>query len=763
MLAFFFILFIWWWFCLPANLFDKPISTVLLDKNGQLLNAQIAEDGQWRFPVSDSIPEKFQQAIIEFEDHTFHSHIGVSIRGIARAIKQNISNGKVVSGGSTISMQVIRMSRNKPRTIYQKIIEMIWATRLEARYTKEEILAMYASHAPMGGNVVGLEAASWRYFQRSPFDLSWAETATLAVLPNAPSLIHISKNRKELKKKRDRLLVRLHKRGVFDRETLEIAKEEPIPDSPLPLPQLASHLMSHVKGYSATQKTTTTLEAELQKQVLNLVDIHHKRLKSNNIFNAAVVVGNIKTGEILAYVGNTPVKEKEHGGAVDIISSPRSSGSILKPFLYAFMLEEGVITPEQVIFDVPTTMAGYSPENYNQKYAGIVPANEALSKSLNVPFVRMLRDYGTQKFHARLTKLGMTTLNKPASHYGLSLILGGAEVKLIDLINMYGKLSRSVSQYPFYDSTVNMNFTFTSQPQLTEREPAISPSASYFTLEAMQKVMRPNKEKNWEEFNTSQRIAWKTGTSYGFRDAWSIGMNQDFVVGVWIGNADGEGRPGIIGVEVAAPLMFEVFDFLPKSSWYDPCYDEFERVKICRKSGMITNEYCTEFDEKMIPESCSNTLPCSFHKAIFVNKSESHRLTSECSSLREMKQVSWFTLPPKVAYYYQQRTPDYIPVPPFKKGCKDKDEIAQISILYPTSNSKIILSKTTSGEESKIIMEAVHRNKESTLFWHIDENYEGSTRDIHQLERYLKVGRHTLKIIDELGNTEKIDFEVVKD
>ena len=762
-LAFFFILFIWWWNCLPKELFKKPTCTVLVDESGKLLNAQIADDGQWRFPLSDSIPTKFKEAIVEFEDRTFHSHIGVSARGIARAIKQNISNGKVVSGGSTISMQVIRMSRNKPRTIYQKLVEMIWATRLEAKLTKEEILTLYASHAPMGGNVVGLEAASWRYFQRSPFELSWAESATLAVLPNAPSLIHVGKNRSALKDKRDRLLTRLFNQGKIDKETLEISKEEPLPSNPKPLPQLAVHLMNKSLVSKKGKRVVTSINSDFQKRVLDIVEIHHQKLKTNNIYNAAVVVGEIRTGRIIGYVGNTSVKEKEHGGSVDIITSPRSSGSILKPFLYGFMLEDGIITPKQVIYDVPTSMAGYSPENYNQKYAGIVPANEALSKSLNVPFVRMLRDYGIQKFHSKLDNIGMTTLNKPANHYGLSLILGGCEVTLLDLISMYGKMSRSVSQFPEYDSITNVTFSGFSPKLAKENAPSISPSAAWFTLEAMQKVVRPNKDKNWEEFSTTQRIAWKTGTSYGFRDAWAVGLNKEYVVGVWVGNADGEGRPGIIGVEAAAPLLFDVFGLLPKSEWYKSPQDEFINEKICVQSGYKANDLCPDFRIQSIPNESKSTGLCPFHKTIFLEESGQKRVTSDCYPVSKMQKKTWFSLPPKAAYYYQKRTPTYSEIPPFREDCEVKDELKQLSILYPKNESKVVMSLTESGEQSRIVLEALHRDSESVLFWHLNDKYLGSTNHIHQMDVKLNKGKYSLKIIDELGNSEKIDFEVVKD
>ncbi len=763
-LAFFFILFVWWWFCLPKELFNSPTATVLLDKDGQLLNAQIAEDGQWRFPYNDSVPYKFKEAIVEFEDHRFHSHLGVSPRGIARAIKQNISNGKVVSGASTITMQVIRMSRNKPRTMYQKMVEMIWATRLEARLTKDEVLALYASNAPMGGNVVGLDAAAWRYFQRSPSQLSWAETATLAVLPNAPSLIHVGKNREALRKKRDRLLTRLFEKGKIDKETLEIAKEESLPENPKPLPQLAIHLMNKaLNDGKKGQRITTSLDVDLQKNVIERLNYHHQRLKTNNIFNGAIIVGEIKTGKIIAYVGNTQVKEKEHGGDVDVITARRSSGSILKPFLYGFMVQDGYITPKQVIYDVPTTMAGYSPENYNQKYAGIVPADEALSKSLNVPFVRMLRDYGIQKFYSNLTKTGMNTLNKPATHYGLSLILGGCEVTLFDLVSMYAKMSRSVTQFPNYDGITNSTLSCYSPKQSLDTIPVISPAAAWVTLEAMEHVVRPNKEKNWEEFSTSDRIAWKTGTSFGFRDAWAVGLNKDYVVGVWIGNADGEGRPGVIGVEAAAPILFDIFDFLPKSEWYKKPIDEFVSLEICTKSGMRANKNCPEIKSISSPFESQNSSFCPYHKLIFLDKTEKNRVSSSCYSVSEMVKKTWFSLPPKAAYYYQKRTPDYVEIPPFKPGCSEADVLSQISILYPKNESKIMVTRTETGEQSSIVMECLHRDAEATLFWHLNEKFIGTTNHIHQMDKKLTPGDYKLKVIDELGNSEKIRFVVVKD
>jgi len=280
------------YFCLPDPLFKDSYSTVLNDRNGELLSASIAADGQWRFPESDSISEKFAQALVTFEDKRFWHHPGVDVLSLSRAFRENVKAGKIVSGGSTISMQLIRLSRKeKSRTYLEKIAEIILATRLELAYSKSEILAMYASHAPFGGNVVGLEAACWRYFGRDSRDLSWAEAAMFAVLPNSPSLIHLAKNREALKIKRDKLLDKLALNGKMDSPTCELAKAESVPQSPLDLPRYARHLLVRAmkEGHQQT-KVSSTLQLPLQMHVEQIVQMHHQRLKSNQIFNAAAIV-----------------------------------------------------------------------------------------------------------------------------------------------------------------------------------------------------------------------------------------------------------------------------------------------------------------------------------------------------------------------------------------------------------------------------------------------------------------------------------------
>ena len=444
---FIFLLLLAYWFCLPNPLFTYPTCMILEDNQGNLLGARIAADGQWRFPYNELLSEKFIDAIIEFEDRRFYKHPGVDPIGIARAMEQNFRLGKRVSGASTISMQTIRLSRQgKPRSIYQKMVEIILATRLEIRYSKKEILALYASNAPFGGNVVGLHSASWRYFGKNPDQLSWAEAATLAVLPNSPSLIHPGRNRQTLLAKRNRLLDRLLANGKIDELTCELAKEEPLPEKPLALPRLAPHLLDrayqeHFRGKNGqVSRLRTSIDRTLQQQATQILQRHQRDLSGNGVHNIAAVIMEVETGQVVAYVGNVIGAGKEHGEAVDIIKAPRSTGSILKPFLYALAINDGNILPTSLLTDIPTQLKGYRPENYHKSYDGVVPARRALARSLNVPSVYLLQDYGLEKFHFGLQKIGLTTITQMPNHYGLTLILGGAEAKLWDLCNAYSCL-----------------------------------------------------------------------------------------------------------------------------------------------------------------------------------------------------------------------------------------------------------------------------------------------------------------------------------
>ena len=355
-----FILLTIYYFSLPRTLFQEPYSTVIESKEGELLGAKIARDGQWRFPAQDSIPEKFKKCIVYFEDEYFYKHPGFNPVAMVNAIKQNRKAGKVVRGGSTLTQQVIRLSRKgKGRTYFEKIIEIILSTRLELRHSKDKILELYAAHAPFGGNVVGLEMASWRYFGVQSNQLSWAESATLAVLPNAPSLIYPGKNQLKLLKKRNTLLLKLKNESIIDNQTYELAIEEPLPQKPYDLPQIAPHLLQRVAKNQEGTRLKTTLDMALQNRVNQIAKYYYNQYKQNEVNNLAIIVIDVKTRNIISYVGNSPT-DLNHQKDVDIVDAPRSTGSILKPLLYAAMLDEGELLPNTLIADIPTQISGYS-------------------------------------------------------------------------------------------------------------------------------------------------------------------------------------------------------------------------------------------------------------------------------------------------------------------------------------------------------------------------------------------------------------------
>jgi penicillin-binding protein 1C len=731
---------------LPKKLFPAVYSTIVVDYRNELLGARIAPDGQWRFPETETIPEKYKQCLIQFEDRKFYVHPGVNPLALCRATFQNIKAKKVISGGSTISMQVIRLYRNnKNRNILNKFIEVILATRLELRYTKNEILNLYASHAPFGGNVVGIEAASWRYFGQSSQQLSWAEAALLAVLPNSPALIHPGRNRDILLKKRNNLLLRLQQAKIINKETCQLALLEPIPEKPLALPNLTPQYTEYLKNKKAGQTYHTTLQKNLQENVNRIAIDYFKTLQSNNINNLAAVVIDVKTGNYLAYLGNVPSEVKTNNQNVDCADAPRSTGSILKPILFMAMQHEGVILPGTLIADIPTRIGGFKPENYDLTYEGAVPAKRALARSLNIPAVKMLNTYGIPKFQNLLTKLGMSTLPYSPDHYGLTLIVGGAEGKLTEISSIYAQIARKLA-YPKLDTSDVKN--------------SINGS-SYLTFEALLEVNRPDQESGWKNLSSSRKIAWKTGTSYGFRDAWAIGITPEYVVGVWAGNASGEGRPGLTGTGAAAPLLFQIFNLLPATSWFDIPYDDLEKITVCRKSGYKAGAYCEEKDTIYAAKAGVKTQICPYHKQIYLTADKRYRITSKCFRVDQMTATNWFVLPPAMEWFYRKKNASYRPLPRFLKGCENGDNTPLMELIYPTESLKILIPKELDGKPGKTVFEIAHRNPDATLYWHLDDQFLQTTKGIHQHAFCPSAGKHQLTVIDKEGHTLTRNFEVV--
>jgi len=763
------------WFSLPRPLFRDSTSSVMEDCHGVLLGARIASDEQWRFPPNKTIPVKFQNALVLFEDRYFFYHNGLNPVSMARAAYQDIKAGKIVSGGSTITMQVIRLSRKgKARTIFEKLIEAFLAVRLELTYSKQEILTLYAANAPFGSNVVGIDAASWRYFGKNAEQLSWAEAATLAVLPNSPALIFPGKNQEKLKLKRDALLSKLYKNKYITKEQLMLAQSESLPGKPYPLPQTATHLLDRAakEGHKG-ERIKTTLDTYFQEIVSSIVERYHEKQKANKVNNAAVLVLDVETGNVLAYVGNTTENDHpEYGCNVDIITSPRSTGSILKPFLYAAMLNDGQLLPNALVADIPIQLGSFIPENYSLTYDGAVPAKRALSRSLNVPAVKMLQAYGTSRFNYILKKVGLTTLSKPPSHYGLSIILGGAEADLWDLAGAYASMARTLNHYSVYDSRYDKNDFHPANYILqepkkkvvgTDKSTVLSASSIWFTFEAMNEVSRPDEDMEWQQFSSSAKIAWKTGTSYGSRDAWAIGCNPKYVVAVWAGNSDGEGRPGMTGLTYAAPIMFEVFKSLKPQGWFYTPYDDMMRMPVCRQSGFKATPICESVDTVWVQKNGLKTKNCPYHQIIQLDVTGKWRVNSECESVNNIRFQKWFVLPPVMEYFYKSKNPFYKMLPPYREDCLPHESPgAAIDMIYPKNNSRIYLPVDLNGEREKVVFKAAHSIAGMKIYWYLDNSFVGITSEFYQMGLAPEAGKHKLTLVDQKGEKLSVDFEIIE-
>lgn len=756
-------------FCLPRQLFHVPYSTVVTDRNDELLGARIASDGQWRFPPRETTPEKIKQCLITFEDKHFYHHWGVNPLSVGRAIYQNTKHKRIISGGSTLTMQTIRLARNESRTFGEKIIEMIWATRLEFRASKEEILSMYVSHAPFGGNVVGLDAAAWRYFGHSAEDLSWAESAMLAVLPNAPAMIHLSKGRKLLLSKRNRLLKQLLEKKIIDSSTYELAVTEPLPDEPHPLPQIAPHLVSRFYKERNGQYTRSTIDRGIQTHIEDLAERWSNEFNRSDIRNLAILVIDIPANQVIAYCGNVHFDRKQGGNQVDVIQAPRSTGSILKPFLYYAMLQEGSLLPDMLLPDIPININGFTPQNFSMQYEGAVPASEALARSLNIPAVTMLQRYGVPKFHSFLQQTGFKTITRSSSHYGLSLILGGAEATLWDVTNVYAQMGRSLIPHP--DSKLSekkeAGIIMAKGEKKEEEENETTrksiqknfiwdKGAVWQTFDALKEVNRPE-EIDWKSIPSMQTIAWKTGTSYGFRDAWAVGVTPRYAVGVWVGNATGEGKPGLVGAQTAGPVLFDIFNYLPASSWFERPTGVFVDAEVCRRSGHLKGRFCEETDTILILPAGLRTDACPYHHLITLSADEKHRVYENCANTEPTLQKSWFTLPPVWEWYYKQHHPEYSPLPPFKAGCGE-DTFQPMQFIYPPINAHIKLPKQLDGSKGFMTVELAHNDPNATLFWHLDDTYLTQTQDFHKISLQPGPGKHSLTAVDGEGNTVSTTF-----
>jgi penicillin-binding protein 1C len=683
--------------------------------------------------------------------------------------------------------------------------------RLEAGAGKQRVLALFAAYAPFGGNIVGLDAASWRYFGRTPDNLSWAETALLAVLPNSPGLLRPGHNEDALLAKRNHLLDDLHADGTIDDTDWHLALEEPLPGAPVSIPQdapqlVASLLSGALSGVTANRtgraagdapalvgsesnewRIRTTIDANVQHVVESVLARNDRLLADQDIHNAAVLVVDVKSGATLAYAGNLPIDpgvhaapDDENGRSVDVIQAERSTGSLLKPFLYAAMVDTGEILPTELIPDIPTRMGGYMPENFNGTYLGAVPASEALARSLNVPMARLLRAYGINRFYALLKAHGMTTLHRNAEDYGIALILGGAEGTPWELTGMYASMARSALEpagsaafYPPHvvaqgsaagavptDGRGSESAASGGAPGVVS---SISPAAWWVTLQALLEVKRPDEDAGWRDFLSSQPISWKTGTSYGNRDAWAIGVTPAYAVGVWVGNASGAGAPSLRGSAAAAPLLFQIFNLLgPQQPFPRPA--GLVPVEVCTDSGFLAGPYCGDRTGIEVPAGARAAQSCPYCRLVHLDPSGRYQVNADCQPVDQIQSVWRFVLPPAMEWYYTRSGARYQSLPPYRADCRPSAAEASLggfSVVFPEEHSSIYVPTDYDGAPGAAVFEVIHHDPSATVYWHLDGVYLGETRGIHQWEVHPQRGRHELVVVDSAGDRVVRDFEVI--
>jgi len=777
---------------LPISKLKDFHSTAILSKDNNIIGAFLSKREQWCFPLDEEyiIPEKLKTSVLTFEDKFFYSHFGFNPVSIAKALYLNITSGKVVMGGSTITMQLARIIDPKKRTYVNKFYELFQAFKLELFYSKEEILKMYLSYAPYGGNIVGIKAASLKYLKKNTENLTWAEAAMFAVLPNAPGKIHPgNNNRKELVNKRNRLLKRLLTDGVLSRNIYDLSIVEPIPTKVHILDNIAPHLSRKLffeaDGFNqdiknsynsnkirfltsenlkkSTSLIETTIDVKIQKNATDLLAEHIKFMKNFNVNNGACLIVENKTGKVRAYVGSQGFYDDKYSGQVDGVLASRSPGSTLKPFLYALSFDEGLILPQSLIKDIPTYYGSFSPRNSTRKYQGIVRADEALIKSLNVPAVRLLNAYGVDNFYLFLKYAGLSTLFRSSDNYGLPLILGGSEVNIWDLAKMYRALG---SGGHFNDLQIiasgNKNNVIENK---NDKNQFISSGASYLTSEILRDVKRPNMDYNWQYYTSNQwPLAWKTGTSYGYKDAWAVGYNPEWTIVVWVGNFSGIGNPAIIGAKAAGPLLFKLFSSLPKNpdlQWFKRKDSDFKKVAIWPNTGYFSNEDCKEPIYADSPINSKVIKACPYHKTIYTTLDEKSRVNSSCWDGKKYKKTTRTIFDADVMQFLRKRGYVIDELPPYHPDCNDvQKDSNDLTIIYPQNNTKIFIPKDFGGKKQKLILKAGHRDKKIKLFWYLNDDFIGETVDTHKLEVSLENGEYKLLIVDGNGENKSLNFSV---
>lgn len=719
------------------KIFEDRYSVSVLDNNGNIIGVYLNKDEQWHLKSADEIPEKLKRAVMVFEDKNFYSHKGVDFSAVVRAVKDNIFE-KRRTGASTITMQAVKMAQPKERSYFNKYLEIVHAFKLEKYYKKDEILKMYLNNAPYGGNIVGYKTASHMYFRKSPKELTWGEAALLAVLPNSPGLMNVEKNRGKLIEKRNFLLKKLYEENFIDERQYRISLKEPVPDKRYSFPVLAPHLARRLVNENKDKKIIkSTIDSETQKKTEKAVKDYSEFLKLSGINNTAVLIINNKNYEVTAYAGSQDFYDFENKGQVDGITAKRSPGSLLKPFLYAKVIDEGIAASQSKIPDVPLYFSNFSPQNANKKYYGMVEMRDALIKSLNIPFVELLKDYGEDKFFYFLKDI-LNFEDKNPERYGLSLILGTKEFTMEEIGILYSGLAN-------YGNFKNLKYT---EESTEEGRQLLTKGASYLTLTTMRELERPGMEKFYREKNP---VSWKTGTSHGRRDGWAAGVTPEWTVVVWTGNFTGEGNPNLTGVYTGGNLLFNILKILPKTEKEFVMPSDLEKIKVDSETGYRL-KYDIPYKEIFYPKDAKPLKVSPYYKKIFVNKN-GEEIDSRDESFSEREEKYILVYPLEVVNYFVRENLDVSNI--FSEKAAEKT----IKFIYPKNNLKIIVPKDFDGEKSLIVKIANIKNRE--LYWYVNKEYAGKSRE-KEKSFNLKKGNYEITVVSEKGETAKINFQVTE-
>lgn len=730
----------------------KQYSKTIYSSDGSLLTAYLTDDHKWRLRTNlEDVSPDLIKAIIVKEDKNFFHHLGVDPLAMLKAIVKNIIKGRKVSGASTITMQVVRILEPKKRTYINKLIEVIRAIQFEFHYSKKEILSIYLSHLPLGGNIEGVKSASYFYFNHPPNTLSLSQAIMLSIIPGNPNNLRLDKTNSNIKLKRNFWINKFLKLKVFNKADLEDALNEPITQKRFSIKNLAPHFCNYLKNDKKNQddQVYSTLNLDLQKKTEDILFNYINRIRSKNISNGAVLIVNNKNSEVVAYCGSANFYDKQNQGEVNGILASRSPGSTLKPALYAEAIEQGFLTPGTKILDVPIEIGGFEPENFDLKFNGLVTTQFALVNSLNIPAVNLLNQVGVNKFIEVLSSLDFKKMSSQKNKLGLSMILGGCGITLEELANLYSTLGRKGTYIPlkYYKST------YTS-----ESRRIFSEETSYLIADILSGLSR-NDINPEVDFFKLPKFAWKTGTSYGKRDAWSAGFNPNYTIVVWVGNFNNEGSPFLTGAEAALPLLAELFnaiDYNNEKKWFDRTENIITR-EVCSVSGMLPTKFCKEKVTELAIKNRSHNNYCDLHQEIIVSNDEKIHYCSECLPKSNYKKKIYVVNKPEYQSFLKKQFINFEEVPPHNPDCASLKYGGELKIISPSENFEYLIDR---NDPQEITLQAAADYKSKYFFWYIDNELIKKSKPAEKVFYKLKRGKHAIICMDDIGRSNKVTITV---